>query len=173
MSIFRLTSISALIVSIIVNDNFFLHNMNFYVNSALHHVFLILLVMYRSNDKIVEDNKKHKRNSSFPIICVSDCSNETIASERISKKFNGIFSYKRFKTFSREDMAGTISDDPSIARMANGGVPKGQPIVLNGTDSELEGVSRQSSIRLTHHRNSEGHKSDINRNSIEPGMYIT
>ena len=71
---------------------------------------------------------------------------------------NGIFPSRLISTFNPENMAGTVSDDPSMSRMTNGVLVNGSPCLINGTDSELEGYNRHgqfghSAIQL-HHQNS-------------------
>ena len=126
--------------------------------------------MHRHNEKTVDDNKKHKRNLSTPIILSGDYSNDSATSDRLSIAFNGIFSPRtRPKPYNQEIMAEAFSDS-SMSRVAKSGVVNGRLNSIMDTESELEGVSRQSSIRLRNHRNSEGYKSERIYN--EPGKHI-
>ena len=128
--------------------------------------------MCRYNEKVVEDNKKHKRNLSSPIFFVRDHGNLFKSGEQKGTLRNGIFPSRLILTFNPENMAGTVSDDPSMSRMTNGVLVNGSPCLINGTDSELEGYNRHgqfghSAIQL-HHQNS---VINVTNNTNDPGMY--
>lgn len=124
--------------------------------------------MCRYNEKTVQDNKKHKRNLSSPIFFVRDHGNVFKPGERIGTSRNGKFPGRIFPTFNRENMAGAVSDDPSMSRMTNGMLVNGNPVLFNGTDSELEGYTNHghSAIQL-HHQNS---VMNVTNNTNETGM---
>jgi hypothetical protein len=123
--------------------------------------------MCRYNEKTGQDNKKHKRNLSSPIFFVRDHGNVFKPGERIGTSRNGKFPGRIFPTFNRENMAGAVSDDPSMSRMTNGMLVNGNPVLFNGTDSELDGQFGHSAIQL-HHQNS---VMNVTNNTNETGMY--
>ena len=128
---------------------------------------------YTNGKTVVEDNKKHKRNLSTPIqYCISDYVGNVSTSdaERIvtTRGVTGIFSSRRFRNFNRENMAGAVSDDPTMSRMTNEMlINGGSQLTFNGTDSELEGYMRHSAMQLNH-QNSVVSQSEMNAH--EPGM---
>ena len=128
--------------------------------------------MCRYNEKAsTQDNKKrHKRSLSSPISFVSNYSNVRRSGERIGKNINGLFSHKRVQNLNRENMAGAISDDPSMARMVNNIPLNGSPFFApNGTDSEFDSNIGHSAIQLNHQQSlANGLPSELNDN--DPGM---
>ena len=119
----------------------------------------------------MEDNKKHKRSLSSPIFYLREYGNLSTSTERKRISHSGIFSPRRRQTFNREAMAGAVSDDPSMSRTRNGMLLNGSPFLVNGTDSELEGIPHGHSAIQLHHGHSVIHENRLELNSNDPGMY--